>query len=180
MKLTKRKITPIKRTFYLVQRIHRQPWVDSKPFYDRLGSKVKSNPFGYGRLGDYELDYMGAAEFEFGAIPKANNRLAEAGKDLRLGQHEYKGFLFDFLWIGREGEPFDDFDRWARGEKRRPFYGHETPYELLQVVDEGKPISECRTAVWWSLNDNVQFAFAGAEDQGHLIKMLASMGGGAG
>lgn len=166
------------RTFWLVQTLHRQPWAEVKDFYSRPGVKVKSNPFGYGRMGDYELDYMGSAEFEFGEIPKANNRLAEAGDDLLLGQHEYKGITFDFLWIGAEGKPFADFDKWAKGSKsRRPFYGQETPWRLREVLVEGKPAADCETAVWWSLIDNVQFAFAGTDDEpGHLIQMLSSMG----
>lgn len=176
MKL-RRQRTPIERRFYLVQRIKRMPWAEAKTFYEQFGPKVVSNPFGSGgRWGDYELEYMGAAEFEFGTVPKANNRLAEARKDLRVGQHEYNGFLFDFLWIGAEGEPFDDFDRWARGERSRPFWGKETPYRLREVVEEGKPIEDCTTSVWWSLLDNVQFAFAGTDEEpGHLYRMIESM-----
>lgn len=175
MRLGKKR-TPIERQFYLVQRIHRKPWVEVKTFYGRLGPKVKSNPFGAGgRLGDYELEYMGASEFEWGAVGRAKERLAEAGKALYTGQHEYKGFLFDFLWIGAEGEPFDDFDRWG-GHSRGPFWSMETPYRLFEVVEEGKPVEDCKTSVWWSLEDNVMFAFSGSDEEpGHLYRMIDSM-----
>lgn len=150
--------------FYLVQRLKRSPWA------------VKSNPFGYGRMGDYELEYMGAAEFEFGAIPEANNRLANAGKDLKLsvGDHNYGGRLLDFLFIGKEGDPFEAFCEWAEGGgDLRAFYGKERPYDFEKKLTE--PGYKYGGDAWWALAANVQWAFHDGEN-GHLLRMLTSMG----
>jgi hypothetical protein len=168
--------------FWLVQRIKRSPYqrhVEAFP-----NAKVKSNPFGYGRLGDYELDYMGAAEFEFDAIPEANNRLAKAGKDLALslGEREYQGRALDFLWIGKEGDPWERWVAWANGdpytsefgicERSRGFEGKERPFDFERKLSE--PDYEYGGDVWWALNENVQWAFHDGED-GHLLQMLRSM-----
>lgn len=46
--------------FYLVQRIKASPRAKTPP-EERKGLARFRNPFGYGNLGDYDLDYMGGA-----------------------------------------------------------------------------------------------------------------------
>ena len=162
--------------FWLVQRLKYRSWAKDKEFYERLGSEVKSNPFGYGRMGDYELDYMGSAEFEFGAIPKANNRLAGAGEDLKLsvGEHEWEGRKLDFLYIGEEGDPWETWVEWATGKEHRPpFASKEYPFDFHKKLTN--PDYEYGGDVWWALDANIIWAFNDGED-GHLLKMLESMG----
>lgn len=175
--------------FYLCQRLRLAPYARHKAAYPK--AEVKSNPFGYGRMGDYELDYMGSAEFEFGAIPEANNRLAAAGRGLTLGTYAYNGFDLDFLWIADQGEPFAAFVNWAFGRymkddgtivdnlKQGPFWGKEVPYELKERLD-GKSAEEVnrhsgewQTALWWGLDANVIFGF---KEDGHMEKWIESMG----
>jgi hypothetical protein len=136
-------------------------------------------------MGDYELDYMGSAEFEFGAIPEANNRLAKAGKGLRLsvGENRYMDRPLDFLWINDEGDPFDVWCLWASGSERRPewwagykprpFEGKERPYDFEKKL-RGEDY-KYGGDVWWALGANVMWAFNDGDD-GHLLKMLSSMG----
>lgn len=165
--------------FWLVQRLNRDPLAE---WQDRTGAfaGVKSNPFGYGRMGDYSLDYMGAAEFEFGEIPKANNRLAEARNDLVLDEFSFKGHTFDRLYIGKEGDPTDEWIEWAEGSeldsgyKIPPFDGKERPYELQRRLDGEEPFSDegWRTAIWWALRGNVLWAF---KEDGHLLSWLESI-----
>jgi hypothetical protein len=169
--------------FWLVQRMSASPYAVQKESTGPL-SGVTSNPFGYGRMGDYELDYMGAAEFEFGEIPKANNRLADAGKDLVLDEFSFKGHTFDRLYIGREGDPTDEWIDWAEGRhvdpyngetyKARPFDGKERPYELERRLDGEEPFGDegWRTAIWWALKGNVLWAF---KEDGHLLRWIESM-----
>jgi hypothetical protein len=168
--------------FYLVQRLREAPYKRHQEVFP--GAKVKSNPFGYGRMGDYELDYMGAAEFEFGAIPEANNRLAKAGKGLTLGEYTYGGHTLDFLWIKTEGEPFEAFADWAEGKRTseygthedRPFFGKEMPYELRERLDGKQPFDKERgwhAALWWALRANVIWAF---QEDGPMGRWIESMG----
>jgi hypothetical protein len=176
----------VARSFWLVQRIHRS-WRADAPADKPLSPLQKmGNPFGYGKLGDYELDYMGAAEFEFGAIPEAFKRLQDAGKGIVLTEWEYKGHALDFLYIEKDGEPFDAWTDWAEGRRRdeysgktyetRPFDGKERPYELeerLNGATSPRFGDDWRTHVWWALEENVMWAF---KEDGHLHKMLESMG----
>lgn len=183
------------RPFYLVQRLQHRPY--KKPDPEAKGLKAKlgnTNPFGYGRMGDYELDYMGSAEFEFGTIPKANNRLAEAKKGLVLLENEAIRFNdhdveMDFLYIKKDGNPIPAFDDWIHGRgvdnyydppryfQEQPFYGKETAYELeRQMKGETEPEWGWRAHVWWALTGDVIFALSDLNGTRHLHQMLESMG----
>lgn len=162
--------------FYRVQRLKLAPFKQHEKAWPK--AKVKSNPFGYGRMGDYELDYMGSAEFEFGSCALANNRLAAAKKGLIIAEWSYEGHNFDFLWIEKEGEPFEAWTQWAKGNDRQPpFDGKEPPYELRKRLDGDDPPEyndgEWQTAIWWALNANVLWAFT---EDGHLHRWIESMG----
>jgi hypothetical protein len=167
------------RDFYLVQRIQRSWHADHKPSENASPLMKVRNLFGNGTLGDYDLEYMGSAEFEFGAIPEALKRLKDAGKNgLILREWEYGGHVLDFLYRHKDGEPFEAWANWAEGNKHDPpFYGKETPFELRDRLAGKEPPSwargEWRTHVYWALNANVMWAF---HEAGHLPRMLASMG----
>lgn len=173
------------RRFYLVQRIKRSGVADI-PEAKRTGLQKIDNPFGYGKLGDYNLDYMGSAEFEWGALPEAFDRLAKAGKGIATDTFEHNGHKLDFLWIKKEGDPFGDWVAWVEGQprtnrygtvSRSPCEGKEFPYELLDRL-AGKEPSEWgwRSDVWWALSENVMWAF---HEDGHLFRMVESMHSGA-
>lgn len=87
-KKTKLEIPPVKRT-YLIQRL-------KQPISFQIGGKRVDNPFSFGGgrknggLSDkamdllrdiFLFDYMGAAEFEWGAVPKAIQFLAMCSAD---------------------------------------------------------------------------------------------------
>lgn len=173
------------RSFYLVQRIKRSWRADALPSKKDTPLAKLRNPFGYGHLGDYDLDYMGSAEFEWGAIPEAFDRLRNAGKGVVLTEWEYRGQALDFLYIEKNGEPFEDWTRWAEGRRideytgkeydERPFYGKEKPYELEERLNGATAPrfgDDWRAHVWWALNEDVMWAF---HDDGHLPRMLESM-----
>lgn len=169
------------RRFWLVQRIKRSNVADIPP-ESRTGLQKISNPFGYGNLGDYELDYMGSAEFEFGAIPEALDRFVKAGKGITLEQREHKGQSIDLLWITREGDPFEDWRAWVDGEPRRDYYGSlnerrpcegkESAYDFAERLDGAvEPEWGWRADIWWALKENVMWSFSGED---HINRMLFS------
>lgn len=101
------------RTSWLIQRLN-TPYEGS----------MSDNPFSFGGglqngglsaeamnllRGIFRFDYMGAAEFEFGAVPKALQKLAEAGEESRL-----HAFTVDIPLS--EVEALD----WAERKKKRP------------------------------------------------------------
>lgn len=166
------------RPFYLVQRLYESPASRYKETFPN--SKIASNPFGYGRLGDYELDYMGAAEFEWGAIPKAANRMYEAGDGLVFQTHTLLGNNLIFLYIEEEGDPTEEFDRWVI-ETRCD--GQEPAYTLHDRITNPEGFAKKmaalkyhrETTVWWALNENVLWSFVEEDGSSHLEKMMASM-----
>jgi hypothetical protein len=128
---------------------------------------------------------MGAAEFEWGAIPDANNRLAAAKEDLVLDEFEYGGHTFDRIYIGKEGDPTEEWIDWAEGRftdpyngetyEVPPFDGKERPYELERRLNGEKPFDKedgWRTAIWWALTGNVLWAF---KEDGHLPRWIESL-----
>ena len=172
--------------YWLVQRIKRSPMADRpQPADSKLAKLWAANPFGNGKLGDYDLDYMGSAEFEWGAIPEAFQRLANAGKGLTTGTYNYAGHSLDFLWIAKEGEPFEDWAAWVEGlpyvgpygeRPRQPLEGKESCYQLRDRLD-GKPEYDWGWGcdVWWALEENVMWAFS---EDNHLERMLKSIANG--
>lgn len=182
-------------SFFLVQRISHWPMRgDASPL-----EKMAAAGFGSGSLGDYRLDYMGSSEFEFGAVPKAWNRIVDRQKELTIGEHEFNGHKLHFAWLKGDGEPFDEWDAWARGEgRRRPCEGQETPFALAVLLGVEKPfgrrtIEEYRdeVAVWWALGESVMWAFRDSDERSpivtggsigdsHLLRMLAGLNGGSG
>lgn len=159
--------------FWLVQRLYYSPVDKFKTTFPN--AKVTSNPFGYGRLGDYALDYMGAAEFEFGVIPKAAERLSKV--ELVIEEHEYKGHKLVFMFDKKAGDPFIDWTLWAEGKQRphaSPFEGKEPPFGLKRQL-ENKPSEYDKTVIWWSLENNVMWSFIEPDGSSHLQRMLDSM-----
>jgi hypothetical protein len=131
------------------------------------------------KLGDFHLDYMGAAEFEFDTVPDAAQRLFDHRRDLVIGHRSYQGQRLDFLWIGHQGEPFSHWVDWAQGRRRsdygslteptHPFYGKQTCRELIDQLNgrPADPQSEWPVVLWWALPGNVVWGFSGG---GHVAR----------
>ena len=153
--------------FWLVQRIDYSP----PEKYAKLN--LSSNPFGYGRLGNYELDYMGSAEFEWGAIPDSYNAFRKANKKkdgLSIVDHTYNHHNLRFLFITKDSDPFDTFTEWVKSgcEGKEPAYG-------LARRLKGTQSQWDHTAVWWSLTDNIMWAFVENDGTCHLNQLLDSI-----
>lgn len=158
-----------KRRFYLIQRMY-----ESEPGkYDKMsGGRVDHNPFGYGRLGAYELDYMGSAEFEWGAIPDSTKRFGEAGNSLMMAEHMLSGHSILFMYIEADGDPWEDFLKWFNGDRRTK----EEPYGFIRKVENKEERFEDKTTIWWSLDDDVMWCFAPKEgEKSHIQKLLDTM-----
>lgn len=151
--------------FYLVQRC-----LPARN-YQALG--FRRNPFGYGGMGAFELDYMGSAEFEFGAIPESYNRLYKAGDagNLGHGEVEINGKVIEFVNIHSDGDPSAALTNWVTKQKCD---GKEPAGDFYQrIFDQENDYRKAhRTAIWWSLNDDVMFAF---KEDGMLEELFKSL-----
>lgn len=156
------------RDYWLVQRMYYSPL---EAFTKKFpGAKINANPFGYGRLGDYELDYMGAAEFEFGALPEAAKKLSES--NLMTDTHEFRGKTIKFLFTEKDGDPFEEWCKWIVTE---PVSSKEPPYDVISILDGKTQASERRGQIWWSLNNNMMWSFLSDDGIDHIQQMLTSM-----
>lgn len=142
--------------FYLVQRL-----VDHGA--DRPGADRPERGFD----GFFGCDYMGAAEFEFGAVGDSLKRIRSA--DVVLAVHKVGDTPVYF--VGPEKgmhDKLDDFDAWLAGE------GHSDRYDI--------PWSKERTyfpehlagtaseymgnvSAWWSLDDDVLWTLTASRAQ---------------
>lgn len=157
------------RDFWLVQRLNYSP----PDKYDHLASDAPMrretgtvfNPFGYGRIGDYEADYMGSAEFEFGALNDANNRFA-ASQQIVQEQHKLQGVLLDFVSTIEKPFDLDAWTKWvqsgADAKDSHRFVAHlnGTVPEVLKVD------------IWWAIAEDVMWAVA---SEGHIAKLFESL-----
>ena len=168
------------RRFYLVQGIYHSP----TERYEKMG--FTGNPFGYGRLGDYELSYMGSAEFEHGVIPDSLKRFAKAQDENKImrGEMTWDNPNNDqklmFMYIEEDGTPNDPFIEWVVDqhcdgkEPARRFYQQLTEPE--QYATDMERFSSLRQdVVWWSLLDDIMFSFVDEDGTSHLEKMIESM-----
>lgn len=105
---------------WLVQRLE-------TPFGGMLGGGIKDNPFSFGGgyknggLSDnamnllrdiFSFDYMGAAEFEFGAVPKALGEIAKLADKKKL-----RAFT---IQIPYSDIPDTSYSEWRKDSKKRP------------------------------------------------------------
>lgn len=121
----------------------------------RLQKRTYKQPDAKGLDVNFQLDYMGSSEFEWGAIPKALKSLREHAErftifesTMSLGTHtrtvyfvadeqDYQGQREHFgVWAdsGFRGKESTHFPQVFRGEDEH-FYG--------------------RTVAWWAINDNI-------------------------
>jgi hypothetical protein len=137
------------------------------------------NAFGGGRLNDdYVLEYMGSAEFEFGAVPEAAKTIQGAKRPM-MGTHDFvhengTRSTLDFLWRGEDGDPFEAWDAWVRSGMFTKEHPHELRYRLAGETptwwrDDDDPPRTWETAIYWSLDDAVMWSFAG---EGHIARLL--------
>lgn len=131
----------VRSDFWLVQRLT-EPWV----------IRPERGFDGY-----FSLDYMGSAEFEFGAVQDSLRNIRSVG-DIEVFEHEVTvndvtrpvHFVGPEKWLLNEVEKVQTWlDGGARGKERSYF-----PERLDGSADEWKQ----RTVAWWSLNNDVAWA----------------------
>lgn len=115
--------------------------------------------------GFFRLDYMGSAEFEFGAIPDSLKRM-RAADDLTRKHRDITidGVTRRVFFVGSLATlkvKADQFEEWAA----KGFRGKESSYfpELFADRHPWRPESPApqfmtEVELWWALNEDVMFA----------------------
>lgn len=136
--------------FWLVQRLeeahkgrHDNPFQDD----DNVASTLNAQ---------FNLDYMGAAEFEYGAVPKSGNRIAKTARHLRIVTHQIVTPNFEesvhFICTSEQEEGLlPEWHEWAKNPqtKENTFYFNSR---------DGWPYTGeyARNYVgWWALNEDI-------------------------
>lgn len=140
--------------FYLVQRLTRR---------DHDGAK------GFDRL--FGCQYMGSAEFEWGAIPESLKRIRASKVALHVGEVARKGAAVTVYVVGpRKVTPTipDRLTAWLVDDYPR---GKEMSYFPDYV--EGMPREYATADAWWSLNEDVMWTLD-AEVAQDLLRAVKS------
>jgi hypothetical protein len=125
------------RDFYLVQRL------------DRRDSDVRK---GFDNL--FACQYMGAAEFEYGALPESLNRIRSARKIvIHEGTVTRKCVTATVYVVGPKALVESIPRRLTEWMKDEWPFGHERSYFPEYV--EGKPHKHSSADAWWALNEDV-------------------------
>lgn len=136
---------------YLVQRCSVKPHV-----------KVYENQ----KVSEYfELDYMGSAEFEFGAIPKSIRKMANKA-DLTTAQFKYKnqkGHSFTIHVVASNKEMGDAFD-----EIKKLLNVIDAPRQLKEGNSFGRRVREedgydRKETLWWCVDEDCNRMIRGTE-----------------
>lgn len=106
--------------------------------------------------GLFALDYMGASEFEWGAIPKSLKEIRSASVGVRSVLINHRDTTRSVYFVGGVDaieEALPKFEAWLagglRGQERSRFEEN-----FLGTADRWTR----ETNAWWSLQDNVMFA----------------------
>lgn len=96
------------------------------------------------------FDYMGSAEFEFGALPKSLGRIRGRFSDFQYTEHEINGLKIT-LFADKELSQF--FDKWLVELKHRRVRLKEGSRFSYYFSDDNKWLPD----FWWSLDEDFMF-----------------------
>lgn len=101
----------------------------------------------------FDLDYMGAAEFEWGAIPKSLRRIRESGDVvIQAAAMQWRDVERTVYFVGSQSameHKLDNFQRWLHKGMQSKEY---TQFHQQFTGDPGlMPEKYLRTNAWWSL-----------------------------
>lgn len=127
------------------------------------------------------FDYMGSAEFEFGALPKSLKRLTIKAGELSVYEfiHCVSGITGDPIYIISVGEIHDDYLEhilsMASNELRLKesshldniVRGHDFRGEKLNID------SWCCCDAWWDIGNDVMFTF-GADNAKRIVDSIVA------
>lgn len=110
--------------------------------------------------GYFSIDYMGSAEFEWGAIPKALTAMCERPAQIEPADVTIGGITRTVYFVGHKGVSSSaaDMEEWAQGGggRRVPYYGKEWTY--FDDAFAGKADPYRTTDAWWDILSNVGWA----------------------
>jgi hypothetical protein len=128
----------------------------SRPFYlvQRMTAEDTGRP---GFDGHFRLDYMGAAEFEWGALPESLKRIRDAGRRITTIETPVavRGITKTAYVVGAKKaarEQAENLQEWVDGGCR----GHEQAY-FAEQIDGSADDYQRRTNAWWDIRGDVMF-----------------------
>jgi len=137
---------------YLVQRVEKRktPRTNANPTVDDL----------------YSMDYMGSAEYEFGALPKSLKRICREVENFKIVTFPVKDFK------GRNLQAFihnDIKDTYVNeiveflDNKRHLKERIDLEYLIKGTDWMGRPIEDCNDQLFWDIDNDVWFSFIPGE-----------------
>ena len=110
-----------------------------------------------------DFDYMGSAEFEYGALPQSLRRIQAYGPAWRCGKVDEIRTLDDSplrVYSAIADEEFPQYVAYLRQLRWPEKYGRPHLKESSAFEHDHKPWSKYRTInFWWDLDNDVMFGF---------------------
>ncbi|MFW6310834.1 MAG: hypothetical protein ACOC1K_01215 [Nanoarchaeota archaeon] len=124
------------------------------------------------------LDYMGSAEFEFGALPKSLKVFTKNFDNLKINKFKkFKNYKNQMLVIITDEESANEyFSRFIELLKKDKLHLKEASYFNYMITGKdfsGKPIENSfqLTEAWWDIDNHVMFTF-GVDNAKKIIKAI--------
>lgn len=153
-------------SYHLVQRCKARPAVDPSRGFD----------------GFFRLDYMGSAEFEFGAVPDSLKRLRGVNDLTRRNRELTIDGVTRKVWfvgsLATLKTKVDEFEGWvARGFRGKESTWFRENFTGRDGVIPGRLVSDYMTdtVLWWALNEDVMFTLD-QEMADRALEALAARG----
>lgn len=112
-----------------------------------------------------DLDYMGAAEFEWGAIPKAYRRIFDNFKEFELIKTDLITIDGKFFWLFCKKERYEETLNCIKDFIENPYYLHEysdLPEHFKKQTSSLLKDFYKKTDFWWDIkNDWIGFLSGG-------------------
>ena len=105
-----------------------------------------------------DFDYMGSAEFEFGALPESIRRIEETGWKIRLVPEIMQGEIALRVWSPFSDEEFEEYKTYLirlRNPGSHPIHTKE----WTRFESAAKMSNYSTTDFWWDIQNDVMFGF---------------------
>ena len=112
--------------------------------------------------GNFEMDYMGSSEFEFGTLPKSLQKFTGNLDEYKIIPNHNKNYRGQGLFFLSTSEIYKEYEQYiddlVKDNIRLKEYS-DIKHQHTGVDFIGKPINPNKIYLWWDVENHIMFAF---------------------